>query len=266
MPKTTSAQRMRKMRQLNKTDTERKDRKLDTLFMFGCVDVAVILDLAGDIWFKGVDIARALDMSEPSVAVSLNVENEYTKPYTELSFDNVKYRHIPGEHPATTFVNERGMYRFVLRSRMPKARAFESWVYDEVLPSIRKHGKYELPDDQVNPLRELNDYLKQQVAELKTRTVVLEVSNTELQTTNATLEQALIRNNDALFSLKPKCVPDNVDPLKQEILLIISKNLEPEMDDGFSLYASRIQKAQYDETIRRLKQQYPAQPRRSYNL
>ena len=43
-----------------------------------------------------------------------------------------------------TFINEPGLYRLIMRSNMPKAEDFTDWVCGEVLPSIRKTGKYSL--------------------------------------------------------------------------------------------------------------------------
>lgn len=43
-------------------------------------------------------------------------------------------------------ISESGLYSLIFRSRKEKARRFRKWVTSEVLPSIRKHGRYELPD------------------------------------------------------------------------------------------------------------------------
>ena len=43
-----------------------------------------------------------------------------------------------------TFVNEAGLYRLVLRSKLPKAEEFSDWICEEVLPSIRRTGSYTL--------------------------------------------------------------------------------------------------------------------------
>ena len=39
-------------------------------------------------------------------------------------------------------INESGLYNAVLGSAKPEAKAFKKWVFEEVLPSIRKHGAY----------------------------------------------------------------------------------------------------------------------------
>lgn len=41
-----------------------------------------------------------------------------------------------------SFIPEGDLYRLITHSKLPSAEKFESWVFDEVLPSIRKHGGY----------------------------------------------------------------------------------------------------------------------------
>jgi len=48
--------------------------------------------------------------------------------------------------PSLTFINESGLYSIILRSRKKEAKRFKKWVTSEVLPSIRKTGKYDVMD------------------------------------------------------------------------------------------------------------------------
>lgn len=45
-----------------------------------------------------------------------------------------------------SFINEGSVYRLITHSKLPQAEKFERWVFDEVLPSIRKHGAYMTPE------------------------------------------------------------------------------------------------------------------------
>lgn len=49
-----------------------------------------------------------------------------------------------GRQGMTNIINESGLYSLILTSRKPEAKAFKKWVTSEVLPSIRKQGKYEV--------------------------------------------------------------------------------------------------------------------------
>ena len=134
--------------------------------MFGEVDISIIIDNDGNIWFKGVDLARALEMENTKQNVHETIDKKYCKSYEELRASLTLPRDIPNLHPKTTFVNETGMNMFLMRSRKPKAELFTEWVCGEVLPSIRRTNKYEIePAD--NPYKELNDYLKKENDELK---------------------------------------------------------------------------------------------------
>lgn len=97
--------------------------------MFGCVDVSVLIDMNGNVWFKGVDLARALELEDPYASISKYIDDKYTMSYENLTLlINDQYRDIPGTHPQTTFVNEMDMNMFILQSRMPKAENFAEWV------------------------------------------------------------------------------------------------------------------------------------------
>lgn len=86
-------------------------------------------------WFVVSDICLALDLSNPSVAVSRLDEDERTK-------FNL------GRQGATNCVNEFGLYTLILASRKPNAKKFKRWITHEVLPSIRKTGGYiQVKDD-----------------------------------------------------------------------------------------------------------------------
>lgn len=47
-----------------------------------------------------------------------------------------------GRQQEAKFVDEGNLYRLISHSKLPTAEKFESWVFDEVLPTIRKHGAY----------------------------------------------------------------------------------------------------------------------------
>ena len=46
------------------------------------------------------------------------------------------------QRKATLFINEGGLYKAIMKSNKPKSEPFKDWVYEEVLPCIRKHGFY----------------------------------------------------------------------------------------------------------------------------
>ncbi|MFQ7190887.1 MAG: Bro-N domain-containing protein [Megamonas funiformis] len=62
---------------------------------------------------------------------------------------------ISGKIQAINFIPEGDIYRLIIRSKLPTAEKFESWVFDEVLPSIRKTGSYSTKQQPVDDTKKL---------------------------------------------------------------------------------------------------------------
>lgn len=89
----------------------------------------------GKILFCASDIAKALGYKYPNDAV-----NQHCRA-------TVKRRTpISGKMQDINFIPEGDVYRLIIRSKLPNAEKFERWVFDEVLPTINKHGGYLTPD------------------------------------------------------------------------------------------------------------------------
>lgn len=92
---------------------------------------------SGNVLFCGSDIARALGYAIPSKAV-----NTHCKGVSKME--------VPtnGGMQQMLFIPEGDLYRLIINSKLPSAEKFENWIFDEVLPSIRKHGAY-LTDEKI---------------------------------------------------------------------------------------------------------------------
>lgn len=84
-------------------------------------------------WFVATDVAESLGYKSPKDAASYLDDDEKGSAIVRT----------PGGDQKLTVINESGLYALVLRSRKPEARKFAKWVTSEVLPAIRKTGKYE---------------------------------------------------------------------------------------------------------------------------
>lgn len=96
------------------------------------------VEVDGEPWLVGKDVALALGYSNTKDALSTHVEDE-----DKRQGDGVTIRDSIGREQHPTIINESGLYALVLRSKLPTARKFRRWVTSEVLPSVRKHGAYE---------------------------------------------------------------------------------------------------------------------------
>ena len=98
------------------------------------------LEENGTVLFCGNDVANALGYSNPNKAV-----NDHCRAITKRSTP------ISGKMQDINFIPEGDVYRLIARSKLPTAERFESWVFDEVLPSIRKNGGYIAGQETLSP-------------------------------------------------------------------------------------------------------------------
>lgn len=91
----------------------------------------------GEPWFCLKDVCNIL-----------TIENSRRVAAEILSQDGVRKTYIIdslSRKQEATFINEPNLYRVIFRSNKPEARQFQDWVFNEVLPAIRKTGRYEHP-------------------------------------------------------------------------------------------------------------------------
>lgn len=88
----------------------------------------------GEPWFVGKDVADILGYQNGSRDVNRHVDEDDRQNYQNGTFESNR---------GLTIINESGLYSLVLSSKMPKAKEFKRWVTSEVIPAIRKTGKYE---------------------------------------------------------------------------------------------------------------------------
>lgn len=92
-----------------------------------------VIEIDGEPWMVGKDVALALGYSNPRDALANHVDEEDKS--TVAIHDGSQNRNM-------TVINESGLYSLVLSSKLPGAKKFRRWVTSEVLPSIRKTGSY----------------------------------------------------------------------------------------------------------------------------
>ncbi len=92
-----------------------------------------IIEVDGEPWFVGKDVATALGYNNPRDAFKKHIDEEDK---------GVAKCDTLGGTQEMTMINESGLYSLVLSSKLPTAKKFKRWVTSEVLPTIRKHGMY----------------------------------------------------------------------------------------------------------------------------
>ena len=98
------------------------------------MDVRMVMQ-GDEPWWVLKDVCKVLGLSNRRMVADRLDEDEVSQTYITDSL---------GRQQETTVINESGLYSVILRSDKPEAKAFKRWVTHEVLPSIRRTGRYEL--------------------------------------------------------------------------------------------------------------------------
>lgn len=126
-----------------------------TVFNFQGNDLRVKM-VDGEPWFVVSDACKFLEIANIGNAIS------------RLDRDGVRQADVIdslGRMQSTAIANEPNLYRLIFRSDKPEAKAFQDWVYNEVLPSIRKTGGYGFSQD-MSWLTDFNQEIDQTIGHI----------------------------------------------------------------------------------------------------
>ena len=170
--------------------------------------VRTLPDENGKMLFCGSDVAKILGYAKPRNAI--NRHCKYAAPKQGV-IDKM------GREQNMLFITEGDLYRLIVNSKLPSAEAFEKWVFDEVLPSLRKYGMYAtdevLADDE--KLLETANLLKNE----KLRTELLENEKIALGYI-IDKQNTIIENSDAIIELKDGIIENNEIIIEQKETII----------------------------------------------
>jgi anti-repressor protein len=109
-------------------------------FEFNTLEVRTVVR-DGDPWFVAKDVCSVLGIANPSDAVrSLDDDEVALVPAALVTTDARPQDFL-------NLINEPGLYSLILRSRKPEAKAFKRWITHEVIPAIRRTGRYDADPD-----------------------------------------------------------------------------------------------------------------------
>lgn len=145
------------------------------------------LEVNGEPYFVGKDVAEILGYNNPNEAISDHIDEEDKLNSKTLSSCELNLGQRGG-----WVINESGLYSLILSSKLPKAKEFKHWVTSEVLPSIRKHGAY-MTDAVLHRAITEPDFLIQLATELK-----------EEQEKRRALESTVAVQSQQITELQPK--------------------------------------------------------------
>jgi len=131
-------------------------------------------------WFVAKDVCDILGITNITQATN-RLDDDEKLMYT---------LHISGQDRETWVINESGLYSLVLTSNKPDAKKFKRWITHEVLPSIRKAGRYSSDDmhqreqtiqQLINSIEALEHDVKEQSTLLNTKKATIKAKQSELR-------------------------------------------------------------------------------------
>lgn len=97
-----------------------------------------VVHIDGEPWFVAIDVCRELGFENARRAVR-DLEDDYGRTTTVAD--------ARGQNRQTYVVNEPGLYQLIFQSRKEQAKKFRKWIFEEVIPALRKTGSYESAED-----------------------------------------------------------------------------------------------------------------------
>ena len=164
-------------------------------------------------WFVAKDVAACIEYSNVSKMCDLCRDKDVdTINGKEFPNDLLEYSEGRG-NPNVCVISESGLYRILAKSSLPKCEPFESWVFDEVLPSIRQTGSYSvsnnpnakaLPHDYLSALKALVESEEQRLETQKALSEEQDAHNeTRLALTAETeRNEALVQQNNYMAKVE----------------------------------------------------------------
>ena len=140
-------------------------------------------------WFVAKDVATCIEHKDVSTMCKMCRDKD--KIIVKVSDESSETQQMfSSSTPTITCISESGLYRILAKCNLPKCEPFESWVFDEVLPSIRKTGGYSvqptlaIPKTLPEALRAYADEVERREAAEK-RAITAEVERDEAIRTKA---------------------------------------------------------------------------------
>lgn len=178
------------------------------------------IEIDGKPYFVATDVATALGYVNPRKAV-----NDHCKGVTK--------RDTPTSSgvQSMSYINEGDLYRLIMKSKLPSAEKFESWVMDEVLPTIRKTGGYRKPMSTAEQIK------------------LLALGNTELneRVTNVEEEIDSLKNDMPLYGCE---IDDIKNHVNRKVVNVLGGKTSEAYRDG------SIRSSVFKDIYRQLKREY----------
>lgn len=103
-----------------------------------------VFEFEGQVLFNPYHVGKCLELGDSAIKMAVSKMND--KQVVKLTNSKVKKSDFRKLHnTGENFITESGVYKLVFKSHKPNAEKFTDWIADEVLPTLRKTGYYEMP-------------------------------------------------------------------------------------------------------------------------
>ena len=136
------------------------------ILKYGEKEVKIVFDKSGNIWFGLRDILKMLEYTSLDKTIN-KISKDFKKKFKDLRVYPRGNTHIKNQQPNTIFINESGLYQVLSNSTKPTAKLFMNKYFTEIMPQIRKTGKYQVNKEEMKKIKKLNEKIKLFEEELK---------------------------------------------------------------------------------------------------
>jgi prophage antirepressor-like protein len=128
----------------------------DKLLVYNDTKINFIVDINNIVWFKFSNIANILEYKNRNDIVRDVIDKKHKKHIKDIKTEY----NLTITQPDTVYINEPGLYKLLIRSRMKKAEIFQTWLIEDALPKLRTAGKFVVDDETKLKIKNLNNKIK----------------------------------------------------------------------------------------------------------
>jgi prophage antirepressor-like protein len=188
-------------------------------------------------WFCGKDVCEILEYSDTKQALQNRVEDKCKKTLKEMGealgvfapstsiLGRNNLLNLSYNAGKAVYINEVGLYKLIMGSRAPLAKVFQDFVFEKVLPSIRKHGYFvvqQQAQQQAQLAIELEQKLRIKDYALEQKDLELEKKDQELEKKDQELEKKdrVLKNTEAHRRRMQEMLIDGAKLEKKQVIYI----------------------------------------------